>query len=56
MKTPRFEVRQLIKFGLLMGYYIWDNKEQKALPYDFDEDEEDRANTKCELVNLLKAD
>jgi hypothetical protein len=49
----RFTVKETNTFGMLSGYKIWDSKEKTFCGYDFDEDEKDRANSKCELKNIL---
>jgi hypothetical protein len=38
IETPRFEVKTKVKFGMICGYYVYDNQEKKSLAYDFDED------------------
>ena len=54
MKTEnRFIVREVVKFGLLFGYVVYDNKEKETLPYEFNEDEKQRAESKAALKNAL---
>ena len=54
--TNRFEVRDVIKFGMLFGYVVHDNVTHKNTPYEYDEDDKWRANSKCELLNLRYGD
>ncbi len=49
----RYIVKEVIKFGMLVGYRVYDTKEGIDLPYDFEEDEKGRAETKAELQNAL---
>ena len=51
--TKRFIVKEVYKFGMLFGYKIYDTIENDSLPYDFNEDEKEQAETKCELKNAL---
>jgi len=51
--TERFIVKEVIKFGMLFGYRIFDTLENTYLPFDFDEDEKVEAETKAELKNAL---
>lgn len=55
MKTERYEVKKIVKFGLMCGYKIWDNKESKFLPWHFEEHEEYLAESKCKLKNALNS-
>ena len=52
-QTERFTVKQIVKFGMLFGYRVYDSLEKKPTAYEYDEDEEYRANSKCELMNAL---
>jgi len=52
--TKRFIVKEMIKFGMVFGYRVYDTKEKRYLPFDFDEDEKQQAETKAELKNALK--
>lgn len=51
--NKRFIVKEVIKFGLLFGYIIFDTKNKKVLPYDFSDNEKYLADSKCELQNIL---
>lgn len=54
MKTnERFIVLEIIKFGMLFGYTIYDRIEKEELPYQFNEDEYQKAKSKCDLKNVL---
>lgn len=55
MKTERYEVKKIVKFGLMCGYKIWDNKESKFLPWHFEEHEEYLAESRCKLKNALNS-
>jgi hypothetical protein len=50
----RFKVKEVIKFGMLFGYIVFDTKENKKTPFEYDEDEKWRAESKCELLNALR--
>jgi hypothetical protein len=50
----RYTVKESVKFGMLFGYKIYDNKEKEFTPYEFDEEEKYRADSRCELLNALK--
>jgi hypothetical protein len=52
-ETPRFEVKTKVKFGMICGYYVYDNQEKKSLAFDFDEDELYKAQSRAELSNAL---
>lgn len=49
----RFIVKEVYKFGMLFGYKVFDTIEKADLPFDFNEDEEEKAKTKAELKNAL---
>lgn len=49
----RFIVKKRIKFGMLFGFYIYDTIERKDIGFEFDEEEEYLAKSKCELKNAL---
>lgn len=49
----RFIVKEVVKFGLLFGYVIFDTKNDKYLPFEFSDDEKYLADSKCELQNIL---
>ena len=51
--TERFIVKEVYKFGMLFGYRIFDTVENTYLPFDFDEEEKEKAETKAELKNAL---
>jgi hypothetical protein len=51
--TERFIVKEVYKFGMLFGYKIYDTIEKVNLPFDFDEEEKEKAETKAELKNAL---
>ncbi len=51
--TDRFVVKEIIKFGLLMGHKVYDTKEKKMLPFFYDCDEYWLAKSKAELKNAL---
>ena len=53
MKTQRFVVKELVRFGMLFGYVVFDTKEKVNLPYEFDEEEKHKAELKAELKNAL---
>jgi hypothetical protein len=53
MKTKRFVVKEVVKFGMIFGYIVFDTKENKRLPYDFNEDEKHKAETRAELSNAF---
>lgn len=52
-KNKRFEVRKIVKFGLMCGFKIYDTKTNKFLPWHFEEHEEYLADSKCDLKNAL---
>jgi hypothetical protein len=51
--NERFIVLEIIKFGMLFGYTIWDRVEKEVLPYEFNEDEYQKAKSKCDFKNVL---
>ena len=51
--TKRFIVKEIYKFGMLYGYRVFDTIENINLPFEFDEDEKYKAETRCELSNAL---
>jgi hypothetical protein len=53
--TERFKVQEVIKFGMLFGYRVWDTVEKTALPYEFDCDEKHKAESRCERSNLYQS-
>lgn len=55
--TTTYEVREVKKIGLLIGYKIV--KLQKGISaidtgYEYDEEEKYKADAKCELMNILR--
>lgn len=53
--TKRYTVEKVIKFGMLFGYKIYDNKENKSTVYDdYQEHEFYKAESKAELMNALE--
>lgn len=53
-KQERYTVEAIHKFGMLIGYKIFDNRERKYLPYEYDDDQKDKAATRAELSNALE--
>ena len=51
--TERFIVKEVVKFGMLFGYVVYDTVENKRLPFDFNEDEKHLALAKADLKNAL---
>ncbi len=51
--TERFIVKEVCKFGMLFGYVVFDTVEKNDLPYEFDESEKPKAESKCALKNAL---
>lgn len=49
----RFIVKEVVKFGLLFGYVVFDTKNDRELPFEFSEDEKYLAESKCELQNII---
>lgn len=49
----RYTVEEIHKHGMLFGYKVFDNKEGKYLPYEYGDDEKDKAETRAELSNAL---
>tara|TARA_B110000014_G_scaffold231668_1_gene193872 strand:+ start:167 stop:340 length:174 start_codon:yes stop_codon:yes gene_type:complete len=52
-QTERFTVKQIVKFGMLFGYRVYDNLNKKSTAYEYEEDEKYKADSKCELLNAL---
>lgn len=52
-QTERFTVKQIVKFGMLFGYRVYDNLNKKPTGYEFDEESKWRADSRCELMNAL---
>ncbi len=53
MTTERFIVKEVHKFGMITGYVIFDTVRKTTLPYDFDEEEKEKAQTKAKLKNAI---
>lgn len=53
MKTERFIVKKVVKFGMLFGYVVFDTVENKNTVFSYDEDELYKAKSKAELKNAL---
>jgi hypothetical protein len=53
MKTERFIVKEVIKFGMLFGYVVYDTFEKKSTCYEYDEHDKFRAESKAALKNAL---
>jgi hypothetical protein len=51
--TNRYIVKSKVKFGLIVGYVVYDTVEKKNLPFEFDEDELWQAQSRAELSNAL---
>jgi hypothetical protein len=49
----RFIVKPKIKFGLIVGYVVYDTIEKTNLPYEFDEEEKVKAQSRADLSNAL---
>jgi hypothetical protein len=49
--TERYEVKKRVQFGILMGYYIFDNKELTETAHEFTEDELNLAKSKAARLN-----
>jgi len=53
MEKQRFIVKTRVKFGMIVGYIIFDSLKKINLPYEFDEEEKDLAELKAELKNAM---
>jgi hypothetical protein len=51
--NERFIVIEIIKFGMLFGYSVYDRQEKEELPYEFSCEEFHKAKSKAELNNVL---
>lgn len=49
----RFEVKEIIKFGMLFGYVVYDNQNNKKTVFEYDEDDKYKAESRAELMNAL---
>jgi hypothetical protein len=49
----RFTVKKIVKFGMLFGFRVYDTLKKEKTFYEYDEEEEYRAISKCELLNAL---
>jgi len=53
MKAERFIVKPVVKFGMLFGYVVYDTIEKKNTPYEYDEHDFHRAQSKAALKSAL---
>lgn len=53
MKTERFIVKEVVKFGMLFGYVVFDTVENKKTAFEYEEDELYKAQSRAELSNAL---
>lgn len=53
MKTERFIVKEVVKFGMLFGYVVFDTLLNKKTAFEYDEDEFYKAQSRAELSNAL---
>lgn len=51
-KNERYVVRKNVRFGMLFGYYIWDNEKQRETGYEYSEDDLDQAITRANIMNI----
>lgn len=51
--TERFIVKEVVKFGMLFGYVVYDTVEKKNTCYEYDEHDKFRAESKANLKNAL---
>lgn len=49
----RYEVKNIIKFGMIYNIGIYDNQKKEFTAFEFDETEMHLAVSRCELMNLL---
>lgn len=49
----RYEVKDIIKFGMIFAIGIYDNKEKQFTAWQYDESERHIAESKCELMNCI---
>lgn len=52
-KKERFVVKEVVKFGMIFGYVVYDTIQKKNTPFQYDEDELYRALSRAELSNAL---
>jgi hypothetical protein len=52
-KNERYVVMKNVRFGMLFGYYIWDNEKQRETAYEYGEDDLDKAITRASILNQL---
>ena len=52
-KTERFTVKQIVKFGMLFGFRVYDNSIKKSTSFEYDEESKWKADSRCELMNAL---
>jgi hypothetical protein len=53
MKTERFIVKPVVRFGMLFGYVVYDTVEKKNTPYEYDEHDFHMAQSKAALKSAL---
>ena len=53
METERFIVKKVVRFGMLFGYVVYDTIEKKNTPYEYDEHDFHRAQSKAALKSAL---
>jgi|LakMenEpi03Aug12_release.lakeMendotaPanAssembly.Ray.scaffolds.fasta_scaffold5127240_1 hypothetical protein len=51
--TERFIVKEVVKFGMLFGYVVYDTVEKKNTPYEYDEHDFHKAKSKADLKSAL---
>jgi hypothetical protein len=52
--TEKFQIKQIVKFGMLFGYKIINTKDQNQdTGYEYSENELHKAQSRVELMNLL---
>ena len=52
MKTQKFAVEKIVRFGLLFGYKVVEVATGETIR-EYNEDEKHMADSRCELKNLL---
>jgi hypothetical protein len=53
MKTERYIVKQVVKFGMLFGYVVYDTVKKINTPYEYDEHDFYRAQSRAALMSAL---
>lgn len=51
--TERFIVKEIVKFGMLFGYVVYDTLKKQSTCYEYDEHDKFRAISKANLKNAL---